>query len=118
MPNRVACLLSSSLIIYFSLSILFICTPHLSDWTWENKPGLVTGVGGFIEQHLTRYLVERGDWLRGVDIKEPEYFDVRTGAQRLLGIALRFMHVESSRFAPILSYRGTEVSPKIARIYL
>jgi len=34
---------------------------------------LVTGAGGFIGHHLTRYLVGRGYWVRGVDIKEPEY---------------------------------------------
>ena len=34
---------------------------------------LVTGAGGFIGHHLTRYLVERGYFVRGVDIKEPEY---------------------------------------------
>ncbi|HSS19384.1 MAG TPA: NAD-dependent epimerase/dehydratase family protein [Pyrinomonadaceae bacterium] len=34
---------------------------------------LVTGAGGFIGHHLTRYLTERGYWVRGVDIKEPEF---------------------------------------------
>lgn len=34
---------------------------------------LITGAGGFIGHHLTKYLVERGYWVRGVDIKEPEY---------------------------------------------
>ena len=34
---------------------------------------LVTGAGGFIGHHLTSYLVDRGYWVRGVDIKEPEY---------------------------------------------
>src|SRR3989441_5557250 len=34
---------------------------------------LVTGAGGFIGHHLTKYLVDRGYWVRGVDIKEPEY---------------------------------------------
>src|SRR5437660_7072401 len=34
---------------------------------------LVTGAGGFIGHHLTKYLVERGYWVRGVDVKEPEY---------------------------------------------
>jgi len=34
---------------------------------------LVTGAGGFIGHHLVKYLVERGYWVRGVDIKEPEY---------------------------------------------
>ena len=34
---------------------------------------LVTGAGGFIGHHLTKYLIDRGYWVRGVDIKEPEY---------------------------------------------
>jgi GDP-D-mannose 3', 5'-epimerase len=34
---------------------------------------LVTGAGGFIGHYLTKYLVERGYWVRGVDIKAPEY---------------------------------------------
>jgi len=34
---------------------------------------LVTGAGGFIGHHLVKYLVERGFWVRGVDIKYPEY---------------------------------------------
>lgn len=38
----------------------------------DNKV-LVTGAGGFIGHHLTKYLVDRGYWVRGVDIKLPEY---------------------------------------------
>jgi nucleoside-diphosphate-sugar epimerase len=34
---------------------------------------LVTGAGGFIGHHLTKYLVNRGYWVRGVDIKLPEF---------------------------------------------
>jgi GDP-D-mannose 3', 5'-epimerase len=34
---------------------------------------LVTGAGGFIGHHLVRYLKAKGYWVRGVDIKEPEY---------------------------------------------
>lgn len=34
---------------------------------------LVTGAGGFIGHHLVKFLVERGYWVRGVDIKPPAY---------------------------------------------
>lgn len=39
----------------------------------EEKRILVTGAGGFIGHHLVKYLKQRGLWVRGVDIKEPEY---------------------------------------------
>src|SRR5881275_1205241 len=39
----------------------------------EQTKVLVTGAGGFIGHHLTKFLVERGYWVRGVDVKEPEY---------------------------------------------
>ena len=34
---------------------------------------LVTGAGGFIGHHLTKFLVQRGYRVRGVDVKPPEY---------------------------------------------
>ncbi len=34
---------------------------------------VVTGAGGFIGSHLVSYLRTRGYWVRGVDIKEPEF---------------------------------------------
>jgi nucleoside-diphosphate-sugar epimerase len=34
---------------------------------------LVTGAGGFIGHHLVTFLKERGYWVRGVDLKDPEY---------------------------------------------
>ncbi|MCB0060891.1 MAG: NAD-dependent epimerase/dehydratase family protein [Caldilineaceae bacterium] len=34
---------------------------------------LVTGAGGFIGHHLVNYLKGRGYWVRGVDIKYPEF---------------------------------------------
>jgi len=34
---------------------------------------LVTGAGGFIGHHLVTFLKERGYWVRGVDLKYPDY---------------------------------------------
>jgi len=34
---------------------------------------LVTGAGGFIGSHLVKYLKAKGYWVRGADIKAPEY---------------------------------------------
>lgn len=36
---------------------------------------LVTGAGGFIGSHLVTYLKEKGYWVRGVDLKYPEFSD-------------------------------------------
>jgi nucleoside-diphosphate-sugar epimerase len=48
---------------------------------------LVTGAGGFIGHHLTKSLVERGYWVRGVDLKMPEYEP--TSAHEFLELDLR-----------------------------
>ena len=34
---------------------------------------LVTGAGGFIGHHLVKFLKDQGYWVRGVDIKLPEF---------------------------------------------
>jgi nucleoside-diphosphate-sugar epimerase len=34
---------------------------------------LVTGAGGFIGHHLVRRLKREGCWVRGVDLKHPEF---------------------------------------------
>lgn len=39
------------------------------------KRALVAGAGGFIGGHLVRYLKDKGYWVRGVDIKEHEFFN-------------------------------------------
>jgi nucleoside-diphosphate-sugar epimerase len=39
----------------------------------EQATVLITGAGGFIGHHLTRYLVDKGYFVRGVDVKFPEY---------------------------------------------
>jgi GDP-D-mannose 3',5'-epimerase len=38
---------------------------------------LVTGAGGFIGHHLTNLLKQRGYWVRGVDLKNPEFGETR-----------------------------------------
>ena len=38
-----------------------------------NKKVLVCGAGGFIASHLVKRLKEEGCWVRGVDIKHPEF---------------------------------------------
>lgn len=48
---------------------------------------LVTGAGGFIGSHLVRMLKSRGYWVRGADVKLPEYWD--TAADEFLQVDLR-----------------------------
>ncbi len=48
---------------------------------------LVTGAGGFIGHHLTKFLTDRGYWVRGVDIKEPEYDATAADDFRLLDLS-------------------------------
>jgi GDP-D-mannose 3', 5'-epimerase len=48
---------------------------------------LVTGAGGFIGDHLVSALKQRGYWVRGVDVKSPEYSD--TEADEFLLLDLR-----------------------------
>src|SRR5258706_8624227 len=49
---------------------------------------LVTGAGGFIGHHLVEHLVNRGFWVRGVDIKMPEY--AASAAQEFRLLDLRY----------------------------
>jgi GDP-D-mannose 3', 5'-epimerase len=39
------------------------------------KKAVVAGAGGFIGHHMVKYLKNQGYWVRGVDIKRPEYED-------------------------------------------
>lgn len=50
------------------------------------KRVLVTGAGGFIGHHLVTYLKERGFWVRGVDLKYPEYTDASADEFEILDL--------------------------------
>ncbi|MGH7556481.1 MAG: NAD-dependent epimerase/dehydratase family protein, partial [Gemmatimonadota bacterium] len=39
----------------------------------EHGRAVVTGAGGFIGHHLVSYLKNQGYWVRGVDLKHPDY---------------------------------------------
>ncbi|OGM92361.1 NAD-dependent dehydratase [Candidatus Wolfebacteria bacterium RIFCSPHIGHO2_01_FULL_48_22] len=51
------------------------------------KKALICGAGGFLGTHLARRLKKEGYWVRGVDIKKPEYS--RTAADEFLLLDLR-----------------------------
>lgn len=48
---------------------------------------LVTGAGGFIGSHLVTHLKQQGHWVRGADVKLPEFRD--TSADEFLQVDLR-----------------------------
>lgn len=47
---------------------------------------LITGAGGFIGHHLASFLVKRGFWVRGVDIKHPEFEPTHANEFELLDL--------------------------------
>jgi GDP-D-mannose 3',5'-epimerase len=52
-----------------------------------SKRAVVCGAGGFIASHLVKRLKREGYWVRGVDVKRPEFSD--TAADELLLLDLR-----------------------------
>src|SRR2546423_9297577 len=51
------------------------------------KTAVVCGAGGFIGSHLVKRLKQEGHWVRGVDLKEPEF--ANTAADDFLVLDLR-----------------------------
>jgi GDP-D-mannose 3', 5'-epimerase len=58
---------------------------------------LVTGAGGFIGDHLVSSLKERGYWVRGVDVKSPEYSDTEADEFLLLDLRDRENCLEATK---------------------
>src|ERR1017187_2749102 len=50
------------------------------------KRVLVTGAGGFIGHHLVKRLKSDGHWVRGVDLKYPEYEATQSDAFEILDL--------------------------------
>ena len=70
------------------------------------KKVLVTGAGGFIGHHLTKFLVERGYWVRGVDVKLPEYEATAAHEFELLDLRRHLKESATARLAATLRVRG------------
>jgi GDP-D-mannose 3',5'-epimerase len=51
----------------------------------KNKTALVLGAGGFIGNHLVNRLKSEGYWVRGVDLKYPEYQDKSNADEFIIG---------------------------------
>src|SRR5215471_20138733 len=52
----------------------------------ESVKVLVTGAGGFIGHHLVSYLKARNYWVRGVDLKYPEFKQTEADEFHLLDL--------------------------------
>ncbi len=52
----------------------------------DQKRVLVTGAGGFIGHHLVTYLKGKGYWVRGVDVKSPEFEATKADEFELLDL--------------------------------
>ena len=51
-----------------------------------SKRAVVCGAGGFVGSHLVKKLKKEGYWVRGVDIKEPEFNKTAADDFRLLDL--------------------------------
>ena len=73
------------------------------------KKALVLGAGGFIGSHMCKRLKSEGFWVRGVDIKYPEFSDSAAdefiqGDLREVGLVSRVMDVEGDSFDQIYQF--------------
>ena len=74
-----------------------------------NKKALVLGAGGFIGSHMCKRLKSEGFWVRGVDIKYPEFSESAAdefiqGDLREVGLVARVLDVEGDSFDQIYQF--------------
>lgn len=77
--------------------LLFAVFLNLNGYAEEQKTALVCGAGGFIGSHLVTRYKQEGYWVRGVDVKYPEFGD--TDADDFVIADLRFIEGVESAFA-------------------
>ena len=65
-----------------------------------NKTALVLGAGGFIGSHMVKHLVSEGYWVRGVDLKSPDFSE--TAAHEFIHGDLRNVDFVTR----VLEYKG------------
>ena len=74
------------------------------------KTALVLGAGGFIGSHLVKRLKSEGFWVRGVDLKRPEYDE--TAADDFLLYDLRDPKNVEAVFRLENDLKGPNLMPK------
>ena len=68
-----------------------------------NKRALVLGAGGFIGNHLVNRLKREGYWVRGVDIKQPEYQTYSNADEFMIGDLKETSIIGRAFFGPLQS---------------
>ena len=68
-----------------------------------NKRALVLGAGGFIGNHLVNRLKREGYWVRGVDVKQPEYQTYSNADEFMLGDLKETSIIGRAFFGPLQS---------------
>ena len=81
---------------------------------------VVTGAGGFIGSHLVSFLKRAGYWVRGVDLKQPEFAPTQADEFMLLDLRSenkRFMPSKacSTRMRSPRTWAAWVTSPRITR---
>src|SRR6185295_15304930 len=63
----------------------------------KQKRALVTGAGGFIGHHLIGFLKDKGYWVRGADLKRPEFSATRADEFELLDLRRWYNCLQATR---------------------